>query len=343
MSAKSKERPWLLPAVLVLILLQGIFFPLAVGITYSQGSQSPDHTLTYTTGKLTWDSATDIKPNGVAELSLFSDAYTNVQSSNGDRVIAPGTEGYQCIRLQNKENYEITYVAVMYEIKENEELPVKTTFSASGSLDTTKYPLPDGVSSSQVMRAVTGEVEGYGRKEFEIDWLWEYEVSDEQDQKDTALGDKAAFDVPDDITVGIYIVVEEDRPDGRDPDGGDPDPEKPVDPDHPDNPDNPEEPDNPENPDNPKNPEIPQDPTQPEPPIDHPSLPDASSFTPEQEEVTENPSQDGRYLLPQVPKTGDDSPVLVYLGLMVLSGVVFLFLVVEEWRDRACKKRKREG
>ena len=61
MAVRAKKSRWLLPAVLILFLLEVLLFPLAVGVTYSGRSESPDHVLAYTTGKLTWDSATHIQ------------------------------------------------------------------------------------------------------------------------------------------------------------------------------------------------------------------------------------------------------------------------------------------
>lgn len=147
MDMHSKLRQRLLPAVLILFLLQVLLFPFAVGVTYSDRSQSPDHVLTYTTGALTWDNATGINDEGAAELHLFDAVYDNVESSNGDHVIAPGTEGHHFIRLKNDEKYDISYVAVMYEVKENENLPVKTTFSVENAEAAENYPLPDDVGS----------------------------------------------------------------------------------------------------------------------------------------------------------------------------------------------------
>lgn len=99
---RTRTYPWLLPAVLILFLTQVVLFPFAMGFTYAGRNESPHHVLTYTTGSLTWNSATGVDPDtGVAELSLFSDHYQNVQSDNGEKVVAPGTENTNIVRLKN--------------------------------------------------------------------------------------------------------------------------------------------------------------------------------------------------------------------------------------------------
>lgn len=208
------------------------------------GAAEPAHVLSYTTGRLTWDSATGIDENGAAVLSLFADAYQNVLSENGERVVAPGTDGSCTVRLENRMGYAISYIAVAYRIKEAETLPVEPEFSCEGAEDTGSYPLPEGVEDAQVIRAVRGELSGGQSADFRLDWLWEYYESDARDVLDTALGDKAAFDTPDDVTAGIYIVVEEEQPDPPVPT---PDP-TPVPSEPPDKPDKPDATDEPEDP-----------------------------------------------------------------------------------------------
>lgn len=115
------------------------------------GAAEPAHVLSYTTGRLTWDSATGIDENGAAVLSLFADAYQNVLSENGERVVAPGTDGSCTVRLENRMGYAISYIAVAYRIKEAEILPVEPEFSCEGAEDTGSYPLPEGVEDAQVM------------------------------------------------------------------------------------------------------------------------------------------------------------------------------------------------
>ena len=61
----EKTSRWLLPLVVVLLVLQVLTLPLMLGFTYAGRSETPDHILTYSENKLTWDSATNIDGNGV--------------------------------------------------------------------------------------------------------------------------------------------------------------------------------------------------------------------------------------------------------------------------------------
>ena len=62
----KKINQWLLPAVLILFILEIVTLPYMVQLTYAGRSEEAGHVLTYTEGKLTWDSATGIDENGVA-------------------------------------------------------------------------------------------------------------------------------------------------------------------------------------------------------------------------------------------------------------------------------------
>lgn len=258
----TRTRSWLLPAVLILFLLEVILLPFAVEQTYAGRSESPNHLLTYTTGSLTWDSQTGIGADGVAILDLFDAAYQNVQTGNGDNLVAPGTEKTSIVRLKNDAEGTIRYTALLYRIKEEDALPVAPQLSGTGFSDTDHYPLPQGVSREQVVRAVTGTLAGGTLQDFDVTWSWNYYDSDARDLVDTALGDKAAFAQADEVTAGLYIVVEEEG----------------------------------------------SDPT------------DSSGST--------------SYIVPQVPQTGDDSPLTLYLVLMAVSGGLLVLLLVERRKER---------
>lgn len=321
MAVRTKRTRWLLPVVLILFLLEVILFPLAVGVTYSGRSESPDHVLTYTTGKLTWDSATNIQKNGAAELTLFDATYHNVESNNGDKVVAPGTEGFNIVRLKNNTSRRIRYVAVMYCIKDEDDLPVEPTLTGQNFADTRSYPLPDGVSRNQVVRAVTGVVRGGEIQDFDLKWSWNFYDSDARDQIDTALGDQAAFFTPDDVTAGIYIVVEDEGPN------------RPVDPDDGDSSD----------PDQDWE-EIPDEDTplgdNPWPDSDDPDdgltdIPDGDTPLSDNPGGSDDPGDSGGpYITPEVPKTGDNSPIAVYLVLMGISALVLVLMFLDERRER---------
>ena len=204
---------WMLPVMLILFILEIVTFPLVLGYTYSDRSETPNHVLSYTQGKLRWDSATGINADGSAVLDLFDYIYpdgteSDVEASDGDNVVAPGTEGFNIVRLKNNVSGSIKYTAVLYRIRSSEELPVEASLSGTGFSDTASYPLPAGVSRHQVLRAVSGTLAGRAAQDFDVSWLWEFYVSDAQDVTDTVLGNKLE---PDEVTVGLYIVVEDEN------------------------------------------------------------------------------------------------------------------------------------
>lgn len=229
----TRKKDGFLPVMLILFLLTAVLTPFAAERTYAGRNDVPHHILTYTTGSLTWDSATDVdEKTGAAELSLFNSTYQNVQAENGDKVIAPGTEGKNIVRLKNDEAYSMEYIAVIYRVKEEDTLPVEPVLADDAAFtDAETYPLPAGVTQEQVVRAVTGTVGANEIQDFDIAWLWEYYESDERDEIDTALGNKAAWATPDEVQAGLYIVaVEDSHPDAENPDSDDPDRPDPDDP-----------------------------------------------------------------------------------------------------------------
>ena len=204
----EKRNQWLLPMVLVLFILEVITLPFVMGITYSGRSEAPDHVLTYTKGKLTWDSATGISANGAAELDLFDAVYPNVESADGENVVAPGTEGSSIVRLKNSVKGSVKYTAVLYRIRTSENLPVEAGLGMEGHTPAESYGLPQDVEESQVIKAVKGSIRGGEIKDFDISWLWDYYESAEQDRLDTLLGIEPEADR---VTVGLYIVVEDNN------------------------------------------------------------------------------------------------------------------------------------
>ena len=120
-----REKTNRLEVVLTLLLIQLILLPAALGVTYASSSTRPEHILTYTTGRLTWDSATETDGQGAARLELFRRSYDNVTAADGQNVIAPGTAGETVVRLKNNTGRTVSYTAVLYEKKTNAALPVR--------------------------------------------------------------------------------------------------------------------------------------------------------------------------------------------------------------------------
>lgn len=210
----EKNRQRILPLLLALAVLALLSLPLAVNPAWAAPGTSPDHVLTYNQNSLKWDSATGINADGTAELKLFDANYNNVESADGSKVVAPGTDGSNMIRLVNNVSGRIRYTAVLYSIKTDPRIPVQPSLSGTGMYDTVSYQLPAGVTGAEVIRAVRGTVAGHGLQDFDINWLWNYEVTDAQDVTDTELGNAAAAAMKeqtdgDSVTVGFYIVVED--------------------------------------------------------------------------------------------------------------------------------------
>ena len=206
----QRASAWLLPAVLILFILEIATLPLVLSLTYAGRSESPDRVLTYSTGLLTWDSAAGILESGAAELSLFDSLYDNVRAEDGANVLAPGTEGDSIVRLENTTGRGIRYTAVVYEIKSSESLDIVTALNGDGFVDTEAYTLPEGVAAESVIRAVEGTVPAGQLQDFDIDWQWAFERDREKDINDTALGNKSAAGDPDDVVIGFWIVVEDE-------------------------------------------------------------------------------------------------------------------------------------
>lgn len=253
MRSIAKRKSWLLPAVLILFILEVFTLPFVLGITYSGRSESPNHVLTYTENKLTWDSATGIDENGVAELSLFNSIYRNVQAQNDEKVVAPGTDGSNIVRLKNSVSGSVTYTAVLYELKSNPDVAVEAGLTAEGAADTDSCALPDGVKAENMIRAVTGTIGSGQIQDFDIRWMWNYYADEQQDVIDTALGDKSESD---DVTVGLYITVEDNN----------------------------------------------------------------------------------SYVTPEPPQTGNNTDLGMYVGLMVVSALILLFLFISRRRERKCEE-----
>ena len=206
-ATRASYRRAVLLAAVSLVCAVALLLPAPVLAAEGDG---PDHVLTYTTGNLTWDEQTEVRADGTAHMSLFSEAHQNVASSNGERVFAPGTEASNVTRLENRSDNPIRYIAVMYRAKDEPSLPIEPELSGSGCEETEDYPLPDGVQESQVVRAVTGTVEAGDVQDLGISWAWQYHESDSRDATDTMLGDRAAYFEADDAEVGLYFVVVDD-------------------------------------------------------------------------------------------------------------------------------------
>lgn len=212
MGGTLKKHAWLFPALLALFILEILLLPVMVTLTYPTRSVNPEHILTYTPNRLMWDGNTEVRSDGSAELSFFETMYQNVNAENAEKVLAPGTEKGSVIRLSNKAQNGVRYTAVAYALKSDPRLPATAEMSGDGFSDTADYTLPDGISPTSVIRAVNGSVPAGGKQDFNIDWSWAFEDEadiDARDRLDTYLGNLAADGRADRITIGLYLVVED--------------------------------------------------------------------------------------------------------------------------------------
>ena len=207
MEQKAKARSGILATlVAVLAIAVLITFPYAFNLTWSLPGADSDRTLTYSTGKLTWDSAADVDSAGVIQLSMFRSDYDNVSAENGENVIAPGTEKTTRIRLLNKASGSVRYTAVLYRL-DNTDVPIQAGLTGTDAA-ITGYTLPAGVTKDQVIGAVGGDLNGTSVKTVDVDWKWDYSIDDPTDVHDTQLGNRTPSDA---VKYGLYVVVEDEN------------------------------------------------------------------------------------------------------------------------------------
>ncbi len=209
----QKIRKIMLPAILILFLLEVMTLPLVLGMTYATGSETPEHILTFSERNLTWDIRTETDSQGAAVLSLFEAIYGNTKSDNDEKIVAPGTNGKSIVRLLNEDEKPINYTAIVYSVRTDEKLPVKVKLSGEGFSPAMDYTLPEGIAENSVISAVCGTVGSGQIQDFDINWLWEYEESNIQDYADTVFGDNAANDRAERIKAGIIVLVEDESGD----------------------------------------------------------------------------------------------------------------------------------
>lgn len=211
----SKRRDWLITTVATLFILNVLVLPVCIRYAYAGSANAPDRTLTYTDGTLTWDSATSIRPDGTAEVDFFSNAYSNVLSESDDHVVAPGTSRVTTIRLVNEVSRPVSYKALVYQLKQDERLPLESFMESEGASETVNHPaLPNGVAESDIIKVVEGTLDGHQTQDFQVGWNWDFEGSELQDAIDTELGNDASAEA----TLGFYVVVSDEGPEEITPD-----------------------------------------------------------------------------------------------------------------------------
>lgn len=197
----------LIRLTLVLFLLEVITFPFVVKLTYSGTGNGVDRMLTYTPGKLVWDSENKIMPDGTAILSLFSNSYQNAKSGNQEKILAPGVDMNSIVRLRNDSNHEIEYTAVCYKIQSGDMMEVNALIKGNGLKDATEVPQGKNYTPEQVSHAVSGKLSANQMQDFDVNVIWDFDVNDSTNQKDTKLGNNSANGNPGTLKIGFIVYV----------------------------------------------------------------------------------------------------------------------------------------
>ena len=196
----QKRLGFIMSSLFALLFVAIIAFTI-VGVTYADKAHIPDHVLNYETNRLYWShGVSDIDDGGYYSLNLFESLPTG---EDGMKIIAPGANSGGSMRLLNKTGHKIEYSATIFLINDA-GVPITADFTNFDltNIDT-DYSLPDDVYSAKVLRAVKGELAGYGACDFVIEWEWAFSTGEDGDAFDTELGN---LDLSE-ITLGVWITV----------------------------------------------------------------------------------------------------------------------------------------
>lgn len=202
MSEKKRLQERLFSAVLILFILQALLLPLVIDVTYASRSSNPEHILTYNNHKLTWDRNTEVDTIGSAKLKIFDTEYSNIKSDDSDNIVAPGSENKSIVRLLNRSDGKVEFTAVLYEIK-SDDIPLFTTLTGDDLQISENYSIPENAT---LVRAVKGNLPAHQMRDFEINWSWEFDVSDIQNGADTVLSSGPETSESSAL-LGFYITV----------------------------------------------------------------------------------------------------------------------------------------
>lgn len=170
--------------------------PMVYQVTYAR---STNHVLMLQNGQLEWDAQTQVV-NGVAQLTLFDEAYQHVQANQA--VVAPGTNGLNTIELVNQQGMTAQYRVIAY-VHNPESIPVQVSLSEAND-DSSN--LPTFIQPSQVVGISSGWLRKGDSHQLELRWDWPFEQDDEQDTK---LGSAIK---PAQLKVSLYVTMSyEDR------------------------------------------------------------------------------------------------------------------------------------
>lgn len=205
MNITARKQRGILALLIVFLSAAAILtFPYAFNLTWALPGAESDRTLTYTPGKLTWDSDADIDEEGAVILPVFKSAYENAASKDGRNIVAPGTSNTTGIRLLNSSNNEIRYTAVLYRL---DDTKVPIVSDLSGGEESEADVLPENVTEDMVEACISGTVSKNSVKTLDISWEWAWSDTETDNVFDTSLGIK---ENPDEVEYGFYLVVQDD-------------------------------------------------------------------------------------------------------------------------------------
>lgn len=204
---EKKKRKFQVLMLVILLLFMQTMGVMAADNNWTTSGGDSAYTIRYTKGKLTWENVQKVEGNGAAVWNAFDSVYDNVESQNGDAIIAPGTEKTTTIRLKNDVVGSVKYTAVLYQTGGDAAGMFECGISGKYA-EVSDYSLPDGVDAAQVVEVIRGTLKGGEAKAFDVEWSWPFEDDEQRDQIDTLLGD-SADDLENATGLGFYVVVED--------------------------------------------------------------------------------------------------------------------------------------
>ncbi len=185
----------ILPILLALLTLLACVIPLAVSYARAGSPVSPDATVTYTRGRVTWDTPST---NGVADLNLFDDPAPDEQYP----LIHPFSQGDYCLRIENGVTGNVGYWIYLYT---DDPYGIPLEFTVKKTADMTEVTeIPPEIEGKQIFAAFKGVLGGKDAKDIEVDWLWQTKT----DVDDTALGNSPTELL---YTIKSLVVIEDNN------------------------------------------------------------------------------------------------------------------------------------
>jgi len=179
----------------VLVLFMAAYF------AYAGPAEEPDAVVNCSYNEFNWNVETD--NSGCAMLDIFNYSDANVESVNGDTLIAPGTSGDYFIRMCNRMDMTMGFTVLVYKSAEH-NIPVTAEISGNNLQEIDTASLPETLMSDDIVGAYQGTVKGGNNADMCVSWQWPFEGDEEDDLNDTWFGNLA---VEEDITYELRVLV----------------------------------------------------------------------------------------------------------------------------------------